>query len=171
MPFGARAWLYLPASLFSSLLLPCAAVWAEEKPLDLFVGSWKIEALNLQPERSAISYTEKYEWILDGQYIRGETSRKPDGNLDIVFATQDLKAGGYPFWIFTSDGSYTYLFPAKWDKNKRVMTWKNPSQFDVNYLSQCKFPSKDLRSCFLIMKDWKGKVLSEIKWTATRVTD
>ena len=170
MPPRATARWFTPALLFV-LLLPCTRAWAAENPLGLFVGSWKIQASTLQPEQSKISYTESYRWFLDDQYIRGETSRKPDGNIDIIFATQDLKAGGYPFWIFTSDGSYTYLFPAKWDDKERVMTWKNPSQFDINYRSECRFPNSDFRSCFLIMKDWKGKVIREIKWTATRLAN
>ena len=91
--------------------------------------------------------------------------------MRVVFATYDENADGYPFWIFSSTGSYTYLPPASWSERKRTMTWKNPPQFDINYRSQCEFPSDALRRCHLIMKDWKGKVLSEMTWTAERLAD
>lgn len=144
---------------------------AAEDPLDLFIGRWTIKVSHLKPEPLEVAYTEHYQRVLDGKYIRGETSRKPDGSHDIVFATYDAKAGGYPFWIFSSTGSYTYLPPASWNARKRIMRWKNPPQFDISYQSQCEFPSAVLRSCYLIMKDWKGKVLSEMTWTAERLED
>ncbi len=144
---------------------------AAEDPLELFVGRWAITVSHIRPERLEVTYTEHYQRVLDGKYIRGETSRKPDGNYDIVFGTYDENADGYPFWVFSSTGSYSYLAPATWNARKRIMTWKNPPQFDISYESQCEFPSAELRSCYLIMKDWKGKVLSEMTWTAERLED
>ncbi len=139
-----------------------------DNALDLFVGHWQIDVVVLQPEPAQLTYTERYERILDGKYVRGETSRKADGSKDVVMATFDEAANGYPFWIFSSTGSFTYLPPASWDPRRRLMTWKSPAQFDIAYSSTCQFPTADQRSCYLIVKDWKGKVVTEMKWTAQR---
>lgn len=139
-----------------------------EDALDLFVGHWEIDVVILQPKAAQLNYTEHYERILDGKYIRGETSRKADNTKDVIMGTYDEAADGYAFWVFSSSGSFTYLPPGDWDPRRRVMTWKNPAQFDIAYNSTCRFPTADQRLCYLIVKDWKGKVLSEMKWTAQR---
>jgi hypothetical protein len=159
---------YFNRALAMGSWLLLTPVHADSNALDLFVGNWQIQVTQLQPETSKLTYTEVYERVLDGKYIRGETARKPDGTQDIVFATYDATADNYLFWIFSSSGSYTYLPQATWNAKKRLMKWKNPSQFDISYESKCEFPSNNLRSCHLIMKDWKGKVLSELAWTAER---
>ena len=51
------------------------------------------------------------------------------------------------------------------------MEWINPSGLDISYRSLCKFPDLDTRRCTLIVKDWKGAVLSELEWSATRRRD
>lgn len=142
---------------------------ASDEVLDVFLGQWRVSVNQLQPEPQQLSYTETYRRELDGAYIRGETSRKPDGSRDIVFGTYDKVADGYPFWIFSSTGSYSYLAPATWDARRKVMSWKNPAQFDISYRSWCDFSNPDLRSCYMMVKDWKGKVLSEMEWTAARI--
>ncbi|MYM62810.1 DUF1579 family protein [Pseudomaricurvus sp. HS19] len=162
-----RATLLLGLAVGLSLHVPQAQ--AEEDPLQLFVGSWVVKTDQVRPQRQKITYTETYTRVLDGNYIRGETSRKPDGTMDIVFGTYDPKARGYPFWIFSSSGAYTWLPPATWDARRRVMQWKNPPQLDISYISECEFPTRDLRRCFMVVKDWKGRVLNELSWTAERL--
>lgn len=144
---------------------------ADTQVLELFVGHWDIHARTLQPQPSTTSYRERYEWVLDGKYVRGETSLKADGTRDIIFGTYDAQADGYPFWVFSSSGTYMYLPPATWDARRRTMEWKNPKGFDINYRSSCHFPDRDTRSCTLIMKDWMGKVLLELEWQAARRSD
>jgi hypothetical protein len=148
--------------------LGAAPVLADKDVLGRFVGRWDIQARTLQPQRSTMAYSETYDWALDGKFIQGKTGRKPDGTYDVVFGTYDKKADGYPFWIFSSSGSYTYLAPAKWNPGKRTMEWENPKESDVVYRSLCHFPDADNRSCNLIIKDWKGKVLLELEWRALR---
>jgi hypothetical protein len=106
--------------------------------------------------------------VLDRKFIRGRTARKQDGSLDIVFGTYDQNADGYPFWIFSSSGSYLYLPPAVWNAGEQTMEWKNPSGLDINYRSRCRFPDRDNRLCHMIIKDWKGKVILEMEWAAVR---
>ncbi len=144
---------------------------AQQEVLDLFLGRWRVDVTLLQPQSAKLSYTERYRRVLDGNYIQGETDRKPDGSRDIVFGTYDSQADGFPFWIFSSTGSYSYLAPGTWDARQRQMHWKNPTGFDISYESVCEFPGRDSRRCYLIIKDWKGKVMNEMSWTATRISD
>jgi hypothetical protein len=148
-----------------------ATTAADVGVLGYFVGQWEIHARTLRPEPSTASYHESYEWVLDGKYVRGETGRKADGSRDIVFGTYDAQADGYPFWIFSSSGSYLYLPPATWNARDKTMEWENPSGWDIVYRSRCHFPDRDNRHCTLIMKDWKGKVLLETEWRAVRRAD
>lgn len=158
-------------ALSLSLCLMTPPTRADKGGLDGFVGRWQVLVHTLQPTRSESSYTETYEWVLEGEFLRGKTGRKSDGTYDIVFATYDEKVDGYPFWIFSSSGSYTYLFPASWDAQKKTMEWKNPPEFDISYQSRCAFPDRNSRQCFLIVKDWRGAVVSELEWSAKRLSE
>ena len=144
---------------------------ADVKVLERYIGTWDIRAHTLRPEASTANYLETYEWVLDGKFIRGKTGRKQDGSFDIVFGTYDANADGYPFWVFSSSGTYLYLPPAEWNSREQTMDWKNPSSLDINYRSRCHFPSKDRRQCHMLIKDWKGKVILEMEWTAERRPD
>ena len=163
-----RAAVAISASITAGL---SGGACASDQVLDVFLGHWRVTVNHLQPEQLEVSYTETYTRELDGAYIRGETSKKPDGSRDMVFATYDDNAGGYPFWVFSSTGSYTYLPPATWNARKQIMNWRSPAQFDISYRSWCDFSDPDLRSCYLMVKDWKGKVLNEMSWTAARIGD
>ena len=163
--------LILNTALILSVVILGTNVHADEGGLEGFVGSWKVHVKMLHPEKSESTYTETYEWVLDGKFLRGQTERKSDGTQDIIFATYNEQEQGYPFWIFSSSGTYLYLAPATWDSRSRVMEWKNPPQFDISYQSSCNFPDKNSRHCTLIMKDWKGTVLKDLTWSALRQTD
>lgn len=157
------------ATIAVCMSAPMAA--ADVGVLERYIGTWDIQARTLQPEASTASYRETYEWVLDRKFIRGRTGRKQDGSFDIVFGTFDANAGGYPFWIFSSSGSYLYLPPATWNEREQMMEWKNPSGLDINYRSHCRFPDKDSRRCHMVVKDWKGTVILEMQWTARRRSD
>lgn len=158
------------AILFCTVLTGPLAL-ADEGGLDMFVGRWDLRVQILQPERKALNYSETYEWVLDRKFVRGHTGRKPDGTEDIVFGTYDAKIDGYPFWIFSSSGSYTYLPPGSFDARRRTMDWKSPGEWDISYQSRCLFPDASTRRCTLIIKNWKGKVLLEQEWIAVRRDD
>jgi len=145
-----------------------APVHADEGGLDVFVGRWDVHVKTLQPQRSEVTYIETYEWVLDGKFLRGQTERKSDGTQDIIFATYDEQSKGYPFWIFSSTGSFTYLAPGTFDARTLTMEWNNPADFDIAYRSRCTFPDNNTRHCTLVIKDWKGAALSEVEWSAFR---
>ena len=143
-------------------------VHADPGGLDVFIGRWEMHVTTLQPKRSETIYMEVYEWVLDGQFIRGQTGRKSDGTEDVIYGTYDAQAKGYPFWIFSSSGSYVYLAPATWNARKRIMEWRSPAGWDITYRGRCNFPDENTRHCTMIQKDWKGKVLLEQEWSAVR---
>lgn len=153
------------AIMVSLVTLPATG---DRNVLELFVGQWDVHIDTLRPEPSTTRYSETYTWVLDRQFIRGETEGKDDGSQDIIFGTYDAQANGYPFWIFSSTGTYLHLPPGKWNARQRVMEWENPDGLDIHYRSRCHFPDRDTRTCTLIVKDWKGKVLLETEWRAER---
>jgi len=144
---------------------------AEESPLAKYVGRWDVRVKTLQPQKLEITYIETYEWVLRRKFVKGTTQNKPDGSEDVVFAGYDQKTKGYPFWIFSSTGTYLYLAPAAWDARQRIMTWDNPPQMDLSYRGRCTFPDDNTRRCTVLVKDWKGKVLLEQETSAVRRKD
>ncbi|MCB1859166.1 MAG: DUF1579 family protein [Gammaproteobacteria bacterium] len=141
---------------------------ADPGGLAVFVGDWDLRVRVLQPEPKELRYREHYDWVLNRHFIRGEAGPKPDGTRDHIYGTYDEENGGYPFWVFSSSGTYLYLPPGTWDAKRRVMEWENPAGLDINYRSHCAFPGADKRQCHLIIKDWKGRVMQEMEWTAVR---
>jgi hypothetical protein len=148
--------------------LPGSQARADEGALEKFVGRWDVRVKTLQPRKAEMTYIETYEWVLRRQFVSAKTENKSDGTEDIIVAGYDPKAKGYPFWIFSSTGTYLYLPPGSWDPRNRVLEWKNPPQWDVAYHGRCIFPDDNTRRCTLIMKDWKGRVLLEQETSAIR---
>ena len=146
-------------------------VQAEENALDLLVGHWDVEVMNLKPEKSKLTYSETYQWTLNGQFLHGETSKKSDGSKDVVYATYDAEVKGYYFWVFSSTGSFVYLPPASWNSRTRTMEWENLPNSDISYLTQVVFPDDKTRHWTLIVKDWKGSVLQQQEGRAVRRGD
>lgn len=142
---------------------------SDQSVLDRFVGRWRVHVKTIQPEAPDINYTESYAWVLDHKFLQGITDQKPDGTKDIIYATFDANAKGYPWWIFSSSGTYVYLPPATWKSRQKLMEWESPREWDIHYKSQCFFPNENTRNCTMVMKDWKGKVILEQEWTATRI--
>ncbi len=52
----------------------------ESRIVDIWRGAWDVSATRRQPQPAGVvTYSETFEWILDGRYLRSETSRKSDG--------------------------------------------------------------------------------------------
>lgn len=171
MPDYSFTWKLTIAVLSAACFSTAPVVHADQGGLDVFVGRWDVRVATLQPEKSEVTYTEVYEWVLGDKFLRGQTGRKTDGTEDVIYGTYDSQAEGYPFWIFSSTGTYVYLAPATSDARKRIMEWKNPTGWDISYRGRCSFPDDKTRHCTMIQKDWKGKVLLEQKWSAVRRND
>lgn len=136
--------------------------------LDRFRGTWDVTLKTQQPKPSVVTFTETYAWVLERRFLHGDSGRKSDGTQDVVWGTYDEANGGYPFWIFSSTGAWIYLAPGTWDAASRTMTWKNPPNSPVSYLTRCVFPDANTRRWTVLVKDWKGKVLLEQEGSAVR---
>lgn len=147
---------------------PAADIALKLKVLERFRGTWDVTVRTHQPQAAVVTYTETYDWVLGGHFLRGDSGRKSDGSQDIVFATYDAATDGYPFWIFTSSGAWFYLAPGSWDAASRSFVWKNPPQLSTSYLSRCEFPDERTRRCHSLVKDWKGTVLLDQEASAVR---
>ena len=95
------------AALAAAFCLAEPSASADEGALDKFLGRWDVRVKRLQPEKPDVTYTETYEWVLQRKFIRGKTERKSDGTEDVIFAGYDPQTKGYPFWIFSSTGTYS----------------------------------------------------------------
>jgi hypothetical protein len=158
-------------ALIALLTVACGsaatAARAGNEVLDLLVGRWDVRVKTLKPVPAEVTYSEQYEWVLGGKFLRGQTSNKSDSTVDISFGTYDAKSDGYPFWIFSSSGTYIYLAPATWDARTRTMEWKNPPASDVYYNTKVVFTEKG-RHWTVLVKDWKGVVLQHQEGNAVR---
>jgi hypothetical protein len=156
------------AALAAAAAAFCVPGLAEEGGLERFAGRWEVRVNTLQPERKSVIYPEVYEWVLGRRFLRGYSERPEEGTEEVIYATYDARIRGYPFWIFSSTGTYTYLPPASWNPATRTMAWDSPREWDIVYKGRCVFPDDDTRHCELIVKDWKGKVLLEQESSAVR---
>jgi uncharacterized protein DUF1579 len=151
--------------------LTAASAHAQDNVLEKFVGRWDVRVKTLQPQKPDLTYIETYEWMLDRKFVRARTEGKTDGTEDMVVGGYDAKTNGYPFWIFSSSGTFMYLAPGTWDARNRTMEWKSPPLFDVSYLGRCTFTDDNTRRCTLVLKNWLGKVLLEQESSAARRND
>jgi Protein of unknown function (DUF1579) len=144
---------------------------AQHNVLEKFVGRWDVRVKTLQPQKSDLTYIEIYEWVLGRQFIKLRTEGKTDGTEDMVVGTYDPKTNGYPFWIFSSSGTFLYLPAGTWDARNQTMEWKSPPLLDVSYQGRCTFTDNTTRRCTTMIKNWLGKVLQEQDSSAVRRND
>jgi Protein of unknown function (DUF1579) len=144
---------------------------AQDNVLDKFVGRWDVRVKTLQPQKPDLTYIEIYEWMLDRRFVRARTEGKTDGTEDMIVVGYDPKTNGYPFWIFSSSGTFLFLAPGTWDARNRIMEWKSPPLLDVSYQARCTFTDDSNRRCALVLKNWLGKVLLEQDSSAIRRND
>ena len=161
------------AILAFGLGLGAISAHAQDNVLEKFVGRWDVRVKTLQPQKPDLTYIETYEWILDRKFVRARTEGKTDGTEDMVVGGYDAKTKGYPFWIFSSSGTFLNLnlAPGTWDARSRTMEWKSPILLDVSYLGRCTFTDDNTRRCTLVLKNWLGRVLLEQETIAVRRND
>lgn len=166
---GAMPLKTIVALLTAALCLSVTAVRAEDDPLELLVGRWSAHVKTLQPDKHEISYTETYEWVLDRRFLRGQTENKSDHTQDISFGTYDVNIRRYPFWVFSSTGTYLNLAPAAWNADTRTLEFKNPPNTDIYYDTLVVFPDKLTRRWTVIVTDWRGQVILQQEGSAIRL--
>jgi Protein of unknown function (DUF1579) len=159
----------IAALLMVSLVASSAR--AQNNVLEKFVGRWDVRVKTLQPQKPDVTYVEIYEWMLGRQFVKARTERKTDGTEDMFIIGYDPKTKGYPFWIFSSSGTFMYLEPGTWDTRSQIMEWKSPPLLDVSYQGRCTFTDDNTRRCTLVLKNWLGKVLLEQDSSSVRRND
>ena len=144
---------------------------AQDSPLALMIGTWDVRVEIRRPEPAVVTYRERYAWALGGKYVLGRTEGRSDGEEDLILGTFDPDADGYPFWFFSSTGSYIYLPPGRWDARRRALVFENPANWELEYRTVATYPDDRTREWSVLVKDWKGTVLSEQYGRATRVRE
>ena len=166
-------WMGMRCAIAALLVIGFAVASARaQDALEKFVGRWDVRVKTLQPQKSDLTYIETYEWMLDRKFVRGKTEGKADGTEDMVVLGYDQKVNGYPFWIFSSSGTYLYLTlaPGTWDARNRTMEWKSPPLLDLSYQARC-ILDDNTRRCTLVVKNWLGRVQFEQESIAVRRND
>ena len=155
-------------ALAAAFCVSVTTLRAEDDPLKLLIGHWSARVKTLQPKMQEITYDETYEWVLEGKFLKGQTTNKSDKTQDISFGTYDANLQGYPFWIFSSTGTYIYLAPATWDATTRTLEFRNPPNSDIYYNTSVIFSDKLTRRWTVIVKDWTGRIILEQEGSAVR---
>lgn len=155
-------------ALGAALAAPGTPALAEGEALDLFVGRWEARVETTRPQPAVLTYTEVYEKVLGGKYLQGRTSEKSDGTEDIILGAYDPEARGYPWWLFSSTGTYLFLAPGTWDARSRTLEFRNPPGMDISYVSRVVFRDDRTREWTVLIKDWRGSVVLEQHGRAER---
>ena len=136
--------------------------------LDRLRGTWDVTVTARAPKPGIVTYSETYEWVLDRQFLRGETTLKSDGTQDMVMTTYDAAAEGYRFWYFNSKGTAFDLPLGTWDAKAQVMEWKNGPATPFSFTARWTFADANTRGWTVRFKDMRGKVLWDLEGTAVR---
>jgi len=151
-----------------SLLDRPRATAAQLKVLDRLVGTWDVRVTVRAPLPGTVTYAETYEWVLDRQFLRCETTVKSDGTKELSMTTYDAAAGSYHVWVFsTSNGAYELPFGA-WDAQTRSMDWTSGPNTQLSFTSHWTFPDANTRRWTARLKDWKGQVVLDLDGTCIR---
>ena len=150
-----------------SLLDRPQATAAQLKVLDRLLGTWDVRVTVRAPLPGTVTYAETYEWVLDRQFLRGETTVKSDGTKDLSMTTYDAAAGSYRLWVFNSKGTAIELPSGTWDAGRQSMEWKSgPS--DVSFSARWTFPAANTRKWTARLKDWRGRILLDLEGACVR---
>ena len=154
--------------------------------LDKWRGSWKVTAIRHQPEPKTITYDENFDWVLNGRFLRGETSQKSDGTRAMSMIWYDVNTKSYRFVLFDSSepgkpkdlavgvppplwaGLAVELPPSTWDEKTQTMEWNAGLFSPVKYTGRTTFPNKDTIQWSAVLKDFKGTVIVDVEGTSIR---
>jgi hypothetical protein len=141
----------------------------EFKIIDTWRGTWDVKATRRQPQPvQEVTYVETYEWVLDGRYLRSETSRKSDGGKSMSMVWFDMQTKNYRFVTFDASGAAFELPPPTWNEKTQTMEWKGGSLTPISYTGYATFTDKDTVRWKSLLKDWKGTVVVDLEGTSIR---
>ncbi len=141
----------------------------EKKIVDKWRGTWDIKAIRREPKPAQeLTYSETFEWILDGRYLRSETSRKSDGGKSMSMFWYDLLTESYQYVIYDASGLVAILPPPTWDGSTQTMTWKSGLFSPISYTAHATFTNPHRIEWKSLWKDWKGTVILDLEGTSIR---
>jgi hypothetical protein len=115
-----------------------------------------------------MTYVETFDWVLDGRYLRSETSRKSDGGKSMSMFWFDMLTKTYRLVIFDASGFAIELPPPTWSDSNQTMEWKSGMFTPTSYTGYATFTDRDTIRWKSLWKDWKGTVILELEGTSIR---
>ena len=141
----------------------------EFKIVEKWRGTWDVKATRRQPQPAQeVTYVESFDWVLDGRYLRSETSRKSDGGKSMSMFWYDTLTKTYRFVIFDASGLAVELPPPIWSESTQTMEWKTGLFAPISYTGYAIFTDPDTIRWKALWKDWKGTVILHLEGTSTR---
>lgn len=147
----------------------CAALFpAQYRVLDKWRGSWDVQAVNRQQPVPAVTYSETFDWALDGCFLRSETSRKSDGSQSMSVFWFDAVTRSYRFVYFDASGLAVELPPPTWNEATQTMHWKSGLFSPFSYTAQVTFVDRDTIRWKSLWKGGRGEAILDLEGTSTR---
>jgi hypothetical protein len=160
----------VPAADFDkSRPLQGAALPPEFKIIEKWLGTWDVKAARREPQPSGeVTYVETFEWVLDGRYLRSETSKKSDGSKSMSMFWHDSFTKNYRFVIFDTKGFAVELPPPTWSEGTQTMEWKSSILSPLSYAGYATFTDRNTIRWKSLWKDWKGTIILDLEGTSIR---
>lgn len=141
----------------------------ETKIVEKWRGTWDVKAMRRRPHPAQeVTYVETFDWILDGRYLRSETSRKSDGGKSMTMFWYDVFNQTYQYVIYYASGLVAILPPPAWNDSTQTMEWKSGLFSPISYNAYATFTDRDTIRWKSLWKDWKGTVILDIEGTSHR---
>ena len=145
----------------------------ELKPLQRFVGSWKLQVVlkpaQWNPERKNTTGIAEHEWILDGRVLQCQSNSASGDFKGLVLMSYDAEKREYRQWFFDSIGTLpTDGDRGQWNETSKMFTWKGTDRWGNTSTSVTRFIDDDSYEWVLVTKDYTGRVLSDMEGKATR---
>ena len=141
----------------------------EMRIIEKWRGTWEVKSVRRAPQPvQEILYVETFEWVLDGRFLRSQTSRKTDGGMSSSMLWFDVFTKTYRFVVFDAGGFALELPPPTWSEATQTMEWKSGFLSPTSYTAYATFSDSDTIRWRSLWKDWKGTAILEIEGVSTR---
>ena len=146
-----------------------AAPSPELKIIEKWRGTWDVKSTRRAPGPvEEVNYVETYDWVLDGRFLRSETSQRSDGGKSMSMIWFDVHTKTYRFVYFDAKGYGLETPPPTWNESTQTMEWKGDYFAPIRYTAHTTFPDRDTIRWKLLWRDWKGTAILEFEGVSTR---
>ena len=148
---------------------PLAVPESALKIIEKWRGTWEVKSTRRHPlPVQDVIYTETFDWVLDGRFLRAETSRKSDGTRSMTMFWFDVFTKTYRYVIFDATGYGLELPPPTWNESTQTMEWRSGRFSPTSYIASASFPDPDTIRWKSLWKDWKGAPILELEGVSIR---